>query len=803
MPDKSLETTIYSASTNGNGNGKGNNNGNGTYVYSMPLLDPSLAIEDDRDSIDLRQILNVVKHRLRLIGIVAASITTASILWSFNQEPKYQGNFQLLVEPVNQQQDENTLSILGQEWSGLDYDTQIEVLRSPSTLLPIIDQLAVKYPDIEYDDLIQRKNSPLQIDRIDETKILNVSYTDTDPEKIDFVLEKLAQKYLSYSLEERRAEVNQGIEFVRKELPGIRGRVDKLQQEVQEFRQTYNLLDPQEQAKIISNQQVAFEERFYNTQEELGEAKALFTKLQNQLGKQPTEAITSSYLSDSPRYQKLLDELQQVELQLAEESVRFSDQNPVIIALKEKKAELEPLLEQEAVRVLGRSFDPGSDYTTSSPSPSSLRSQLDLQYIQTANQIEVLQIREQALKDTLSNVEGLVEQMPAIARKYNDLQRELNVATDSLNRFLAAQEELQLEAARQALPWQLISEPFQQEDPVSPNIPRNIALGLFGGLALGFGAALLAERLDPVFHSSEEIKEAVNLPMLGIIPVQKDLAPLDEPPKKEEKFTLPQLQIGGRVLDLGSNSSNETTTVMDRQERQKRYDASPFSEAFRSLNTNIKLLGSDSPINSLVISSSIPSEGKSTISSHLAQAAAAMGQRVLLIDADLRRPQVHRWTGLENNKGLSNILSTPLRAEVEEQELSKLVDTITQKPEQWESLSVISAGDIPPDPTRLLSSQRMHKLMELLKRSGKYDLIIYDTPPILGFADGRILANRTNGVVLVVRIGKTDRSLLKQNLDNLKVSHVPILGIVANHANRNSGDSYHYYNHYYGRNNRS
>jgi polysaccharide biosynthesis transport protein len=523
--------------------------------------------------------------------------------------------------------------------------------------------------------------------------------------------------------------------------------------------------------------------------------------LQKQLGKQPEEAINNSYLSESPRYQKLLNELQDVEVELAKESVRFSAENPVILALEEKKAQLLPLLEQEAVRVLGQNFAPGKDYTSSAPSPSSLRSQLDLQYIQTANQIAVLEIRAIAIEEALVKIRNLVEQMPAIARKYTDLQRDLVVATESLNRFLAAQEELQLQAAKQALPWQLIAKPVQEEYSVSPSIPRNLALGMIGGLMLGFAAAILAERLDPVFHSSEEIKDSVKLPMLGIIPIEKDLTPLDETPKKEEKFSFPQLQIGGRVLDLGLNNSDTktATTAEKKKERQKRYDASPFSEAFRSLNTNIKLLGSDSPINSIVISSSIPSEGKSTISSHLAQAAAAMGQRVLLIDADLRRPQVHRWTGLENKEGLSNLLSAPLRSETEEQELKKLIETVTQKPEDLEGLSVITAGDIPPDPTRLLSSQRMQKLMEVLKRSGQHDLIIYDTPPILGFADGRILASRTNGVVLVVRIGKTDRSLLKQNLDNLKVSHVPVLGLVANQANRNSGDSYHYYNHYYSR----
>ena len=177
---------------------------------------------------------------------------------------------------------------------------------------------------------------------------------------------------------------------------------------------------------------------------------------------------------------------------------------------------------------------------------------------------------------------------------------------------------------------------------------------------------------------------------------------------------------------------------------------------------------------------------RSTISSHLAQAAAAMGQKVLLIDADLRRPQVHHWIGVKNNEGLSNILATGLDVE----------EAIIKVP-QWENLSVITAGDIPPDPTRLLSSQKMLNLMEKLKRERKYDLIIYDTPPILGFADGRILSTRTNGVVLVVRIGKTDRSLLKQNIDNIRMSNVPILGLVANQVNRSSNGSYHYYSHYY------
>lgn len=779
MPDTSSDRPYPTSIMNGNGNKNGN--GHGSYVYSMPVVNQQGA-EEDGDNIDLRQLASIVKHRFRLIGAVALGTIAIATMITFNKEPLYRGSFQLLVEPVTNEED-NPLSVLEQDWSGLDYETQIEVLRSPSVLSPIIRILAREYPEIEYNQLIRPKKSPLKIEQVDETKILKVSYVDPDPAKIQFVLKNLSDAYLSYSLEERRVEVKQGIEFVENQLPGVRARVDELQEKLQKFRQKYNLLNPEEQATLLSKKLVDFEQKQFETSAQLKETKSLYDLLQQQLGLQPQQALAASYLSESPRYQKLLDELQQVEVELAKESARFLPTNPEVQALQDKKEQLLPLLQKEANGVLGTNL---SDLVNNSPdlaSPSSLRLELNQQYIQAANEIQVLKIREQALQAAIAEMNRLTEQMPVIARQYTDLQRQLTVATESLNRFLAAQEKLQLQGAQQALPWQAIAEPSVETQPISPNPPRNLALGLIGGVLLGMGAALLAERLDPVFHSSEELKENIKLPILGVIPVQKDLKPLDEETSPEpEKFALPQLQIGNSPLNFKTSQAQTNT----KNSQQKWYVASPFLEAFRSLNTNIKLLGSDTSIRSFVISSSIPSEGKSTISCHLAQAAAAMGQKVLLIDADLRRPQVHRWIGIKNNEGLSNILATGLDVE----------EAIVQVP-QWENLSVITAGDIPPDPTRLLSSQKMQNLMERLKKSRKYDLIIYDTPPILGFADGRILATRTNGVVLVVRIGKTDRSLLKQNIDNIKMSSVPILGVVANQVNRSSSSSYHYYSHYY------
>lgn len=780
MPDRSSDSSTYLPLKNGNGNGIDRRNGKDSYAYSFPVVNPSAEVEED--SIDLRQLSSIVKHRFRLIGAIVAGVTAITAIMTFNQEAKYKGSFKLLVEPVAEEQ-EDPLSLLQQDLGGLDYDTQIEVLRSPRVLNPIIKNLSTKYSEIEYGELIKQKRSPLKIEQLDKTKILEVSYVDSDPDKIQFVLDNLAEAYLRYSLEERRVEVRQGIDFVENQLPEVRARVDDLQGKVQKFRQRYNLLDPERQAEILAQQQVDFEQKFFDTQAKLKETKSLYRMLNQQLGLEPDQALAASYLSESPRYQNLLNELQQIEVELAKESARFSDQNPVVQTLEDNKARLLILLQQEAGGVLGQNLVNSVDNTPNLTNPSTLRLQLNQKYIEAANEIQILELREQVLQVAIAELDELTKQMPVIARQYTDLNRQLTVATESLTRFLTAQEELQLKGAQQALPWQAISQPSVLEDPISPNPPRNLALGLISGLMVGCAAALLAERLDPVFHSSEELKEHIKLPILGSIPVQKDLKPLDEASPKKEEVSLPQLQIGNTTLNLNRSLKPPKKSTPDT--KQEWYGASPFLESFRSLNTNIKLLGSDTSIRSFVISSSIPSEGKSTVSCHLAQAAAAMEQKVLLIDADLRRPQVHRWIGIENNEGLSNVLATGLDVE----------EAIVKVP-QWENLSVITAGDIPPDPTRLLSSQKMYALMERLRSSRKYDLIIYDTPPILGFADGRILSNRTDGVVLVVRIGKTDRSLLKQNIDNIQMSNVPVLGVVANQVNRTTS-SYHYYNHYY------
>ncbi|MEP0781503.1 polysaccharide biosynthesis tyrosine autokinase [Microcoleus sp. ZQ-A2] len=744
-------------------------NGNGKRLPSMPLIYPTKPPENnDDDDLNLRQLLTVFRRRAIVVVGVAIAVTSAIGFWSFRQEPKYESRFQLLVEPVTAEGGKlNKLAqvpgVTDVPYSVLDYDTQIQVLRSPNLMSPILQEIQKRYPEVSYDSLIT--STQLKIGRFEETKILEVRYRDTDAKKVREVLHQVARGYLRYSLQERQMNLKKGIEFVDSQLPQLRLRVDKLQADLQAFRQRNELLDPESQSQQLAMRVNTIEQQQVDTQVKIRENQSLYATLTSQLGLQPEQAIATTSLSEAPRYQQLLNQLQEIEAKIAKESARFTEESPTIVALRNQQRNLLPLLEQESQKVIGTNLQQAG---VTNDSPSSIRNQLSQQLVDAANQIQVLQMRQKAIAQAERLLNQQVRQMPVIARQYTDLQRELNVATESLNRFLGVREGLQIEVAQKSLPWQIILKPEAPKFPVSPNNERNLVLGAIAGLLLGTVVALMVERLDNVFHSPDELKDRTKLPLLGVIPYSKQL-----------KQMMPSVAFADKMPE-----PEEALPKKINRRQPQWYKASPFLESFRSLHTNIRFLGSDTPIHSLVISSATPGDGKSTVSVHLAQAAAAMGQRVLLVDADLRLPQVHKVLGLDNQIGLSNVIATGCTAKQAIQRLP-----------MWDHLYVLTAGQLPPDPTRLLSSKKMLYLMEQFH--AVFDLVIYDTPPVLGLADGQLLAAHTNGVVMVGGLGKTDRSIMMQSLDRLRISNATVLGVVANGVKGYTAQSYYHYQHYY------
>lgn len=207
---------------------------------------------------------------------------------------------------------------------------------------------------------------------------------------------------------------------------------------------------------------------------------------------------------------------------------------------------------------------------------------------------------------------------------------------------------------------------------------------------------------------------------------------------------------------------------------------SPATEAYRTLHTNIQFSGLDDTIQTLTITSPGPSEGKSTTSVNLAVTYAQSGKKVLLVDADLRRPKLHKFFNLSNSRGLTNVVASRL-------EISEVVQSVK------ENFSILTTGPIPPNSVELLSSRAMNHFFEKAKE--KYDIIIYDTPPVGVVTDAALLATKTDGTLLVVASGKTQIELTKQAKDHLEKVNARILGAIVTMVPVESGRylGYQYY----------
>jgi polysaccharide biosynthesis transport protein len=282
--------------------------------------------------------------------------------------------------------------------------------------------------------------------------------------------------------------------------------------------------------------------------------------------------------------------------------------------------------------------------------------------------------------------------------------------------------------------------------PVSPNKSLDLALGLLIGLALGIAGAVLRDTLDTTVNDRVEASELAGAPVLTVL-------------REDDK-------IKNRPLIVKDESF------------------SPWAEAFRQLRTNIRYLSLDSSVRSLVVTSGLPSEGKTTVAVNLAIALAQGGEQVILVDADLRRPQVAELMGLNPQVGLSNVLVNAAH-----------LDNALQPWRDGLSLRVLTSGEVPPNPSEMLGSQRMKELRDaLLQRA---TVVVFDSPPILPVTDAAILSNLTDGALLVVRAGKTKRDALTSSAEALRHVGAHVLGLALNRVPApNRSDSYGYAGYY-------
>lgn len=279
------------------------------------------------------------------------------------------------------------------------------------------------------------------------------------------------------------------------------------------------------------------------------------------------------------------------------------------------------------------------------------------------------------------------------------------------------------------------------ESPSSPSVPRNLALGVLVGLALGFGLAVLRELLDTRVRTEDDVRAVTDVSVIATVPSDTDA------------------QAHPLILQSSPHSQR--------------------AEALRRLRTNLQFLDVSGGPQMFVITSALPGEGKSTTTINLAIALADAGSRVALVDADLRRPSVAKYMGIEGKVGLTTVLIG--RATMEE----------VVQPWGNGRLHVLPSGQIPPNPSELLGSRAMAQLLTNL--ASAYDVVLIDTPPLLPVTDAAILARRTSGALLVVSAATLHRNQLRESVGSLETVGARILGIVLNRLERKQSDAYAYY----------
>jgi succinoglycan biosynthesis transport protein ExoP len=697
--------------------------------YQQPLIQAEVAqLSNDEGGLNLNQTLAALRRRATLIAGVTAVVATAAVLHAETAPPIYQGSFEILTKPLTGEGQvvANVPQTIGPQ--NKQVGTTIEVLVSPRVVSPVIKKLKVKYEnkypeiDFSYDGMIGGLAIvPKQED------IIRIEYQSEEEEIVRIFLNALADAYLEYSLAERQEEINQAISFVNQEIKPLRQRVENWQERLQTLRQTFSLVDPSQKAGEISGQIASMTSDQLGTRVQLTQMRARYQDLQREFAQQPGASASNSLLSDNARYQQLLNEIVGVNVQIAARSSVYTDEDESMQRLYEQKASLTSLLAEERARV-NRDFQ---------------------------SRILELEVRDKALTQRIEELKKSLKALTINIRDHDNIQRELGIATDALVQFTAKQQALQIEKSQKQQPWKVLDPEYrrvQEPFPIEKKTTRNLVLGSVLGLLLGAGAALVMDKLSNIIYTSDELKEFTGLPMLGVVPLRKEIG------------VLAWQEVPGGAQQAARAS---------------------FFEIFRSLYTNILLLGSDTPIRSIVISSAAQEEGKSTVAIHLALAAAAMGQKVLLVDSNLRSPSLHNRVGLMNIQGLTDIISSDLDWK----------NVIEQSPIE-ENMFVLTAGPVPPDSVRLLASQKMQNLMSELQAN--FDLVIYDTPPLVGFADANLLAANTNGLIVVAGLGQLKRSVFKQALEELQISGTPTLGVIGNKSrDAVHNASYTCYQHYY------
>lgn len=695
----------------------------------------------------------VWKHAWLLI-LVWIGVTAGGVYYASIQPSVYESAARIVIESANEQILEDVAPVVnsgGQNmWAMREFlETQYRIMGSMSvanevaTRLNLADDLGfLGLTEIEDPEVLaaareaanpgRRVQAAVSIEPVEATRVVVIRARAGDPRIAAGLANTTAEVYIDRNLSRQLESTDNAAEWLDQQYDDLGSALRDSESALVEFRQANDLI------AVELDEHVSLLSRMEATSTQLEDAR-LEADRANALLRQVSRAMDSGDVLESdiplvvenPLIQSLKSELYIIESERIELSGRYLEEHPLMVAVMEREELARERLEREVSNLLAA----------------------------TRQRAERADRLVSTLASRLSRVESDVQRLGTHQVEYGGLLREAELNRELFEMIERRRKEVELSRNSLQNNVEILEVASVPGGPVSPNKPLLAAVACMFGLFLGILAALGLEGLDSTVKSQEAVERKFGLTFLGVIPK------IDPTPSAKHTLRGPR---------RGESWSPERFV--------HQFPRSPVAESCRAIRTNLSFLGSEEPLDTLLVTSAGPREGKTTTSMNMATVMAQSGSRVLLVDADLRRPRVHTACDLENISGLSDILVDGARVEDVVQESG------------IPGLEIMTSGPVPPNPAELLESEPFRRLTEELK--SRYDRVIFDSPPIAPVTDAAVLSATVDGVVLVVRSNVTRTEVLGRSVEMLTAVNANIIGAVFNDVDLNSrraGNSYYYY----------
>ncbi len=737
---------------------------------------------DSRPLVDWRNAVRIVRRRMWPAASVAGVVFVGALVHAFTQVPVYEAKARILIE-ADRGNPAGLKDPLEEDRSSVtDYQTQLMILQSRTLARTTMQSLGVwnrpsapapKGPEPgsfsaflsavrdagrgvmawlwepaapvsspaprqtgetaldESSDDTNKINgflAGLRVAPVPDTRLVDVYYTSPDASVAARYVNTVVTHFIRQNAEARMTASKDVIDWLNERLVEQRKSLEASEAALNDYRAKHNITSMGEQASLSVQKLTDLTAAVTKAKTDRIEKEAMLKQLQSVQGDSSRLESFPTVLSN-PMVQQMRSELLRLQQQQAQIAEKFGDRHPTMIKTREQVKAAEARLQAEVAKVL---TSVKSDFEAARATETTLDQALEAQ-------------KRETLSQNGNDVEFVLLQRDAESNRqiWQNLQQRVN--------------EFAVTRERRTSNVRIVDAAEVPQIPVGENLRKNLRYGALGAFFLGLCVAFCLEYFDSRVKTPEQIKTELGLPFLGLVPLTSSHA--------------------------GEKPGESTPPILIQAQVTSGHGGTPpgFGEAFRKLRTNVRLCMPEEGMQPLLVTSAGMGEGKTVVASNLAATLALANHRVLLIDADLRRPRLHKMFKLPQEPGLSNLLVAQAPA-------SEVIRKATIP-----GLHVLTSGTLPPNPSELLESKRFKDFVAQL---GKYfEWVVIDSPPLLPVTDATILAQHVGGVILVMSADGTPLQAARASVEQLDTARARILGAVLNRVDLQRR-AYYYADHY-------